>query len=231
MPSQWFEYKETAVSLRQQGQSLKTIHKHLGVPLSTLSGWLKHIELSEEQIALLERKKQAALILARQKAADWHRAQKSLRLFAARQEAENSLANLPLTPEVLDLALAMLYFGEGAKTRDRTTIASSDPRILQMVIKILTLNYDVSPAVFRCELHLRMDQKADDLKKYWAKELGLHHSQFTYVAFDKRSTGKATYAHYKGVCVLHCGNVAIQRKLIYLYTLFCEKIAALDLGT
>jgi len=75
-----------------------------------------------------------------------------------------------------------------------------------------------------------MDQDADMLKEYWSKELKIPIERFKYVAFDKRSIGKPTYERYKGVCVITCGNIAIQRKLIYLYTLFCEKIAELDMG-
>ena len=232
MISQWSEYKEAAISLRLQGHSLKAIRLHLGVPLSTLSGWLRTITLDEQQKQLLKDKQKAALLVARQKAADWHRSQKALRLHKAKQQAQEVLDTLlPPTAATLDLALAMLYFGEGAKTKDRTTIASSDPLILQTVIKILRLNYGLSLSAFKCELHLRMDQNAETAKMYWSKNLNLPIDQFSYIAFDKRTANKATYPTYHGVCVLNCGNVAIQRKLVYLYTLFCEKIATLDLGT
>ena len=123
----------------------------------------------------------------------------------------------------------MLYFGEGAKNGG-TSLASSDPAILRFVLVVLRRNYDVTPSMIRCDLHLRMDQDAVSLKRYWSQELDIPIERFKYVAFDKRSTGKATYSHYKGVCVLSCGNIAIQRKLMYLYTLFCEKITELDTG-
>src|SRR5258708_281485 len=222
MQSRWFELKEAAISLRLEGNYLKSIHRNLGIPLSTLSGWLKDIELSTEQTLHLQTVQRAALASARVKAAEWHRAQKTVRLLAAKKSAVDTLAQLDIDSAVLDLALAMLYFGEGAKTGDRTTIASSDPMILQLVIKILKVNYNLPTTAFRCELHLRMDQDPDAIKLFWSEKLGIPPENFTNAAFDKRSEGRKTYEYYKGVCVLHCGNVAIQRKLIYLYKLFCD---------
>jgi len=124
----------------------------------------------------------------------------------------------------------MLYLGEGAK-KDTTAIASSSPMILRFALAVLKKNHNLDFSKIRCELHLRMDQDAVKLKLYWSEELRLPLSCFNYVAFDKRSTGKPTCDHYKGVCILQCGNIAIQRKLIYLYNLFCEKVIEIDGGT
>ena len=45
MQSKWFELKPTAVKLRRKGFSIGKIEYNLGIPRSTLSGWLKNIEL------------------------------------------------------------------------------------------------------------------------------------------------------------------------------------------
>jgi hypothetical protein len=73
-----------------------------------------------------------------------------------------------------------------------------------------------------------MDQDEDEIKQYWREQLGIPIEQFKYAVFDKRSVGRVTYDHYKGVCLLQCGNIAIQRKLISLYNLFCEKVSSLN---
>src|SRR5215471_11325640 len=203
MRSKWFELKDTAISLRQNGQSIKTIHRNLGIPLSTLSGWLKNVKLADEHKLRLGESQRTALKNARLKAADWHRAQKALRLLKARQEAKATLEQIVLTNPVLDLALAMMYFGEGTKTDNSTTISSSSPVILRFVLAVLKRNYGVQPESISCDLHLRSDQyiDVDNLKAYWSEELGIPLERFRYIAIDKRSAGKATYSHYKGVCV------------------------------
>ena len=41
---------------------------------------------------------------------------------------------------------------------------------------------------------------------------------------DKRTMKSATYLDYKGVCVVHCGRVAILRRLGFISEGFCSKI-------
>jgi hypothetical protein len=229
MKSKWYELKETAVALRKAGLSMTVIERRLGIPRSTLSGWFRTVEITEEQRLQLMKNSYDGWAKARVKAIESHRTQKALRLLAARKEAVKTLSKIELTDEVLDLAFAMLYLGEGTKN-GTTSLASSDPMILRFVLAVLRKNYALDASKVSCELHLRMDQDSDELKLYWSKELGVPPSRFKYVAFDKRSAGKPTYDHYKGVCVLQCRNIAIQRKLIYLYNLFCEKVEEMSMG-
>lgn len=230
MKSKWFEYKETAIELRKTGMSMTVIERKLGIPRSTLSGWFRAVPLSNEQRARLMKNKQAGWAKARIRAVESHRTIKVMRLLEAKQAAAEALEQIELTPHVLDLAFAMIYFGQAAK-RDATSIASSDPKILNFVLTVLGMNYGISRSMVRCDLHLRMDQDPNLIKQYWSKQLRVPIEQFKYVAFDKRTAGRPTYEHYKGVCVIICGNIAIQRKLMYLYNLFCEKVAELDTGT
>jgi hypothetical protein len=229
MKSKWFHLKEEAIALRKIGTSMTVIERKLGIPRSTLSGWFKDIELSEDQRTKLMRNRHDGWARARVKAVESHQASKALRLLKAERDAKAVLERLEVNNDLLDLAFAMLYFGEGAKS-GTTSIASSDPMILKFVLAVLARNYNVTSDQIRCDLHLRMDQDEFALKDYWSKVLNLPLSAFRYAAFDKRSAGKKTYDHYKGVCVISCGNIAIQRKLVYLYKLFCERITELDAG-
>ncbi len=226
MKSRWFEYKDAAVALRKAGMSMTLIERKLGIPRSTLSGWFKNIELSEEKRLQLMKNKQDGWAKARANAVKTHNRQKEDRLEEARNKAVEVIDQIKFDGPTLDLAFAMLYLGEGAKSGS-TSLASSDPKILKFVLKVLQLNYQITPAMVRCDLHLRADQDPDQLKDYWSNQLGIPLEKFKSVSIDKRSEGKKTYDHYKGVCVLYCGSIAIQRKLVYLYTLFCEKISEL----
>ena len=143
----------------------------------------------------------------------------------AEQEAKSTLTKINLRDKnVLDLALAMLYLGEGFKKTNETAIGNSDPMILRFVISALKQNYKIDDSRIKCELHLRADQDPLQIKRYWSKQLHLPFKNFTSISIDYRTRGSVTYSDYKGVCVLRCGLVAIQRKLIVLYKLYCEQI-------
>ena len=225
MKSLWYALKPKAVKLRGRGLSIRDIEQKLKIPRSTLSGWFKDIKLSDEQKRKLHHNWKNALLKAREKAAESHRQQKRQRLHEAENSAKATLAQINLRDKhVLEVALALLYFGEGSKKNDETALGSSDPLILKFFLVILQNIYNIPTTKIRCELGLRADQDPNTLKQFWAKELHLPLCCFRQVNIDKRTEGSKTYSYYKGVCHIRCGNVAVQRKLVFLSRMFCEEV-------
>src|SRR3989344_3682050 len=194
MRPQWYELKIKALKFRKSGISIVKIESLLGIRRSTLSGWFKAIQLTGKQKERLLANKFKGLAKARKRAVVWHNAQKTARLLEAEEQAKSTLKSLKINKGYLDLALAMLYLGEGMKTSTGTAMGNSDPLILNFFIRGLQINY------------------------------GLPLSNFTSVSIDKRTTGSTSYPSYKGVCVVSCGHSSIQRKLISLSRLFCQQI-------
>lgn len=232
MISKWFYLKEKATELRKTGLSIKKIEKRLGIPRSTLSGWLRNIELTETQKQKLHQDWKNALVAARKKAVIWHRAQKKKRIAHAKQEALKTLANINLNdPHVVELALAILYLGEGSKKSVGTSLGNSDPVVLRFFIAALQKVYQIDKSKIRAELYLRADQDSKAMREHWSQELALPLKNFTYVSIDKRTLGSKTYPAYKGVCLIRYGNSAIQRRLMFLSDFFCKEIAKDYLGS
>ncbi len=218
------EKRRRAVSLRRRGLSIGKIENLLRINRSTLSGWFKDVKLTQKQKHKLRRNWEDGLIKARKKAVIWHNAEKEKRLQEAGNAATQTLARIDQSnKDILELALAVLYLGEGSKKNLETGMGNSDPLILQFFLEGLRTLYGLDTGKIRCELYLRSDQNPERLKSYWAKALGLSRSQFKHVNIDKRTKGSKTYPQYKGVCNLRCGNVAIQRKLLYLSKIFFEQ--------
>ena len=164
---------------------------------------------------------------ARKQASIWHRTQKASRLKKANQDAQEIINKIDLENKyVLELALAILYLGEGSKKAEETALGSSDPLILKFFLTALKRIYNFDFNKIRCELYLRADQHSQHIKNYWAKELGLPLSNFRQVSKDKRTQGSKTYAHYKGVCNLRCGDISIKRRLLNIAQLFCEGVSS-----
>jgi len=224
MKSKWFEYKDKAVKLRKQGRSIRDIESELKITRSTLSGWFKNVELTKSQKKVLEHKHQKALVKARKEAVKWHNKQKADRLKIAEFEADKTLSKITADREILELSLALLYLGEGAKVGSKTSIGNSDPLILKFFLKIMRDVYAIKVDNMSFYLHLRADQNPELMKKYWSKELRIPINRFMKASIDKRTIKTKTYPHYKGVCVIDCGNVAVQRKLVYISRKFCQKI-------
>ena len=225
MKSKWYESREQSIALRKCGFSIVKIEADLGIPRSTLSGWFKNIKLTNKQKNKLLQNQKRALTKARKKAVIWHNTQKKNRLKEAENQANKTIEKMDLSNSAfLELALAFLYLGEGSKKNPETSIGSSDPRILKLFLTGLENIYNINRSEIRCELCLRFDQDPIQIKKYWSRTLNIPLVNFTQAIADKRTKGSKTYSHYKGVCNLRCGRVAIQRKLMFLANSFCNKI-------
>lgn len=223
MKSKWFELKPRAIELRQQGISLRKVEKILKIPRSTLSGWFKHVKLTEEQILKLRKGHIKHLKSARKEAIKWHNLQKETRIKYAESEAKKTLLKLDCTNEAIqELALAMLYLGEGSKGKSGTAMGSSDPLILRFFVNYL-IKKVVDINKIKCSLHLRADQNPKRLTNYWSETLKIPLKNFTQPSIDLRTKNRPTYPNYNGVCVINCGNIALQRKLVFLSKKFCEE--------
>ncbi len=225
MRSKWESIKPVAIELRKQGNSIRSISSDLGIPLSTLSGWLRNISLTPEQKVNLDTNWREGLKKARVEAVKWHNTGKNERLNIAEEQALEVLKNVSLSNENLELALSFLYLGEGAKG-NQTSLGSSNLGILQFYISLIQRLYNVPLEKIKCYLHLRADQDETSLKQYWSTGLNLPLENFGKTSFDQRTNGKPTYGDYKGVCAAHCGLVEIQRRLMYIANGYCDKVVS-----
>lgn len=228
MRSRFAHKKDEAITLRKGGESLPAISKLLEIPKSTLSEWFKKIELTKSQKENLHKRWLAALVIARKSAGAWHHKQKIDRLEVARSGAVEYLGRLDVkNKDEIELALAFLYLGEGTKRKVETAMGNSDPRILRFFVWCLRNIYKVDDSLIKCDLYLRADQDGKAMQKYWSKELLIDLENFKFVHYDQRTAGIQTYESYHGVCYVRCGTVAIQRRLVYISTLYCERIASI----
>lgn len=227
MVSKWSDLKSEAIKLRRQGKSLPLINKQLGIPKSTLSSWLKNVELSVDQKNKLETDRKNALVKARSKAVISHNHAKAQRIKISENQGRDLLNKIDYTNiNITELALALLYLGEGTKAQDETGMGSSDPVILNFFVTCLRTIYKIPEDKIKCELHLRADQDPNRMLEFWSKELSVSKQNFRKPYLDKRTEGTQTYDSYKGVCLVRCGTVAIQRKLVYIAKHFCTEISA-----
>lgn len=225
MNSRWHEQKSIAIHRRKKGTSIVVIEKELGIPRSTLSGWFKDVVLSSTAKHKLEMSRIEALRQAQRKGSQYHRDQKEQRILLSKLAAEKVARRLTSEKsDTLELALSMLYFGEGAKNEKGLVLGNSNPDILLFFLSALRLLYGIDESRIRCQLNLRADQIIITEIAYWSNILTLPKKCFSRAYTDKRTLGRKTYRGYHGVCVIQYGDVALQRKLMYLYQLYCQKV-------
>lgn len=207
--------KDEAIRLRKGGYSIRDIEKNLRVARSTLSGWLKNIELTQEQKEKLYQNWLSALVKARLKAAHVNRTDRLKRIEKIKQDVEKFTTGIQIDKTLGELIFAIFYLAEGTKKENSIVIANSNPDFLKSFLILFRYLYKPDESKFRCCLHLRKDQSEETLKNYWSQILNISKSQFHKTQFDKR-TKKTTFKEYKGVCVLIYFDMALQRRILYI---------------
>ncbi len=195
--------KEQAIKLRLQGKSYLEIKDLLGVPKSTLSGWLANVILSsEKRNKIAERSKVKSLEgLLRRNRNQTHKARQ--RMLQTREAAGKEIEDL--SKHDLLIVGASLYWAEGYKrpnvrngrevTYHKVSITNSDPMLARAFVKFLTEYCEVPLMKIKASLRLFKHINESESKKYWRSLTGIPESNFqkTYYGISKSSLGKRPF--------------------------------------
>jgi len=166
------ERKEARDLRRQGGRSIKEIARLVGVAPSTVSVWVRDIELTPEQHAALAHRNPAYNHQRNGWAANIERG-RARRM--AHQEWGRYLAR---RGSVSYAAGCMLYWAEGAKARHQLRFANSDPAQITFFVGFLREHFGVRDFEFRIKCHLFADHlgRQQEVEQFWLDLLGLPRS-------------------------------------------------------
>ena len=195
--------REQATLLRKKGYSYNEIHRKLGVPKGTLSGWFSDMLLSKKaQKRLDERKGIGTDILIRRNIAQtdiaWRKARKT------RNQARAQINKLA-KKDLFTLGIS-LYWAEGHKklmkrngkeiTSHVISFTNSDPEMIQCFVVFLKTFF---PRLKDAEIHISM-RLFDHINEktalaYWQKATNLPKTCFSKPSYivSKSSQGKRPY--------------------------------------
>jgi transposase-like protein len=148
---------------REEGLAITEICKILGVAKSSVSLWVRDIELSDEQKAELHRKHYA------------YRAQlkgshtNAIKARALREQYQQEGRAKAREQDPLHIAGCMLYWGEGAKSRNSLKLANSDPDLLCFYLSFLrqTLGIEDHQVAIRIICYTNNGLTQLDIENYW----------------------------------------------------------------
>jgi predicted transcriptional regulator len=159
--------RRQARELRTQGWSVKEIECALGVSRSSVSLWVRDIQLDDEhQRRLVANVTEGKLRAAERKAT----AARVLR----RRYQENGRARHG-TPGADYAAGCMLYWAEGGKGRNAVLMSNSDPELLRWCVEFLRSQFEVPDESVRVSCNLFADHvdRQREIEAFWLQTLRL----------------------------------------------------------
>jgi hypothetical protein len=183
--SRW-ERSELGRDLRRLGLSYGEVMDLIPVKKSTLATWCREVKLPEAQYEVIRKRTGSREGVPR----DTNRKR--------RQEIErirrDARAQVPeLIDDSLWVAGTVLYWAEGAKTRNQLKLANADPRALRLFVRWI-LRYVDPGASFSLHLHLHEGNDDKAARAYWRAETGLMNANFykTFIKHVVPVTGRTT---------------------------------------
>lgn len=212
---------------REQGLSYKEIRAQTGISLSTLSSWLKHIELSAEHEQRLQARLRANRGAFAARALPINRARHQRVRDEAYAAGAAVVAVLPDNRAVHELALAMLYAGEGSKHSGHVEMANTNPEVLRYFLWALRQLYQVDETRITVRLNVVEGARGleSDFKAWWCEQLGCRAGQFIKTQFDARKLATVITGNYRGVCTVTINDTRLQQRILGLAWTYMQQVA------
>ncbi|MEO8606710.1 MAG: hypothetical protein ABI690_02420 [Chloroflexota bacterium] len=156
--------------LRQElGLSINQICKQLDVAKSSVSVWVRDIQLTDEQKQALEKQHYAYRAQANGGATNARKFREIRRQY---QEEGRIKAR---AHDSLHIAGCMLYWGEGTKSRNSLTLANSDSALLCFYLRFLrqSLMVQNNQITFRIMCYTNNGLSQEEIESYWIEMLQL----------------------------------------------------------
>jgi transcriptional regulator with XRE-family HTH domain len=156
-----------ARELRALGWSVKEIERELHVSRSSVSIWVRDVELSPDQRARLIAHSRLGPIMAGPK--------KAAAAREVRRDYQEVGRELARERGTLYAAGCMLYWAEGAKGRNAARLTNSDPDMLAFFAEFLRREFAVpeSAMVLRCNLFADHLPRVHEIEEFWLAKLQL----------------------------------------------------------
>jgi hypothetical protein len=198
--------RQKAREMRERGCSVKEIASTLAVARSSVSLWVRDIELGPEQrAALILRSRLGPIIAGERKAA---RAREIRRGY---QQEGRRLARERGTSYA---AGCMLYWAEGSKARNSVQLVNADPEVLVYFAEFLREHFDVADDAMSvsCNLFADHEERQRSIEEFWLERLRLPRACLRKSAinnYSKYSQKKRTNKLPYGTCSLRVHSTRI----------------------
>jgi hypothetical protein len=180
--------RDKAIELRLKGYSLNEIRGELKVAKSSVSTWVRNVELTESQKTRLQQK--GFYREAVEKRRTSRLASEKIKRDLVINIAQSSIGKI--SKKQLWLIGVMLYWAEGGKTQNLVRFSNSDPRMIKIMMFFFRRVCEVPEVKFRAHIHIHPHLDHKKAEKYWSTVSGIRSMQFykTYRIPNKSSQNK-----------------------------------------
>jgi len=207
------DLKLKAQFLRKKGLSVKEIQKKLRVLRSSVSLWVRDIQLNKKQLERLYLNKKTgalrgSIIGAKKKQREREDLTRKL-ITEGRKEVGN------ISTRDRFIAGIVMYFAEGDKKDGHIGFCNTDPNAIRFMVDWIRKFCNLPKEKLRGALYIHDDLDEKKAKKYWSELTGIPLTQFTKSYIAKNNLNRLRKKkHIYGVFRVSTSSVVLHRKLM-----------------
>jgi len=199
------EKRDIARNLRKKGYSINEIVKHANFSKSSVSLWVRDIELTKEQKGRLSEKgiRKETIEQRRTTRLKNENAKRQIIIDAAQKQIKK------LSEKELWLIGVMLYWAEGGKTeRGLVRFSNSDPEMIKFMMVFFRNICKIPEKKFRAYIHIHPHLDHKKAEKYWSHVTNIPLKNFfnTYRKPNKSSKNKRHTLPYGTIDIYICNT-------------------------
>lgn len=197
--------KENAIQLRRQGESIQDIATILGVAKSSVSVWVRNVQLTKKQRSTLSANGFSKDVIEKRR----------LKRLSNEQEKRESIMSFAgkdiqkISKHELRLIGLCLYWGEGGKTNQGVArISNSDPFVIKVMMRFFREICLVEEKKFRGHIHTYSHLNSKVAETYWSDVSGIPKDQLykTYIKKSISSQNKSNKLPYGTFDIYVCNT-------------------------
>lgn len=200
-----------AIRLRELGYSINLISERLNVSKSSVSVWVRNVDVPEDKLARLKRNSNSRQTVEKRRTTRLKN--EKIKRDLVIEDAKQSIPRI----DNLNLWLigVMLYWAEGGKTQRLVRFSNGDPEMIKIMMEFFRKICSVPESKFRGYIHIHPHLDYKVAEKYWSGVTDIPLKQFfkTYRIQNKSSQNKKDTLPY-GVLDIY----VMDTKLFYKIT-------------
>lgn len=201
--------KIKAIKFRKKGLSYSFIKRNIEVSKSTLSRWLKDIELTQEQQEKMLKGREISRYAAARAKQNKRIEQTKIIIESGKKEFSSFLG------KGLFLSCLSLYWAEGDKNNlERVKFTNSDADMISLMMRWFREVCKVPEKKFRIALHVHNLHLRKNVIKYWSEVTKIPKSQFHKIYIKPTTLKYRRNILYNGTCAIIVNDKKLFRKIV-----------------
>lgn len=206
------QLRNLAIALRKEGKSYNEILNEVPVAKSTISNWLRGINLTEQQYIDLNSRLKDRRARGRLRTGIALTAKRLVRENKVYAEAEKEF-RLNIRDTLFSAGI-LLYWAEGAKKNNYFAFVNSDQDMVALMIQWIRRYFPSESLLLKYRLFIHLPYKNENCEEYWAHFLGIPVSSFEKTIYKPTPHITKKNFGYKGCIRVTITRIDVLRKMI-----------------